>query len=116
MFCCGIIGLQETKHLIVDVRSFKVSFAIFECKDKLSCFKLDLEIWSQSDEAYLISDIIWAWVNNKIIWRPAGTERFKTLKPSMTLYNAFKPNSTIKIFDEISHLLMENDYNVKTQP
>ena len=35
-----------------------------------------------------------------------------TPKPSMAAYNAFKPNSTTRIFDEISHLLMKKTLTI----
>ena len=37
----------------------------------------------------------------------AARVHLTALKPSVAAYNAFKPNSTIRIFDEISNLLLK---------
>ena len=45
------------------------------------------------------------------------TEKLNLLKaPTLSVgaYTAFKPNSTIRIFDEIFHLLIKTHYNIKT--
>ena len=44
------------------------------------------------------------------------TEYVKAPKPSVVAYTAFKASSTVRIFAELSHLLMKkNHYIIKTQ-